>query len=106
MDYLVYVSLDAENLQFLLWLRDYTRRFEELPDSEAALSPEWKPDGKATAELKSSAYSKMISPGAFVNEKPVTASSKETFSPNTPSKNSFDSDRNGMKTLRVYPQPC
>jgi hypothetical protein len=41
MNYLKYVELDAENLQFFLWFRDYSRRFNELPDSEKALSPEW-----------------------------------------------------------------
>lgn len=41
MNYLRYIELAAENLQFFLWLRDYTKRFNELPDSEKALSPEW-----------------------------------------------------------------
>lgn len=41
MDYLVYVECNAENLQFYLWLRDYTRRFNELPEHERRLSPEW-----------------------------------------------------------------
>ena len=43
MDYLVYVAHDAENLQFFLWLRDYTARFNSLKKEERALSPEWKP---------------------------------------------------------------
>ena len=38
---MVYVSYEAENLQFYLWLRDYTKRFFSLPESEQALSPEW-----------------------------------------------------------------
>lgn len=41
MDYLVYVSHDAENLQFWLWLQDYTRRFYAAPRSEQVLSPPW-----------------------------------------------------------------
>ena len=41
MDYLVYVSHDAENLQFLLWLQDYTKRFYAAPRSEQVLSPPW-----------------------------------------------------------------
>ena len=41
MDYLVYVSHDAENLQFWLWLQDYTKRFFAAPKSEQALSPPW-----------------------------------------------------------------
>jgi hypothetical protein len=43
MNYLIYVTHDAENLQFYLWLRDYTRRFNALPESEKALSPRWDP---------------------------------------------------------------
>ena len=41
MDYLVYVSHDAENLQFWLWLQDYTKRFYAAPRSEQVLSPPW-----------------------------------------------------------------
>lgn len=41
MDYLVYVSHDAENLQFWLWLQDYTKRFDAVPKNEQILSPPW-----------------------------------------------------------------
>ncbi|KAL8737005.1 MAG: hypothetical protein Q9181_002116 [Wetmoreana brouardii] len=41
MDYLVYVSHDAENLQFWIWLQGYTKRFYAAPPSEQALSPPW-----------------------------------------------------------------
>lgn len=41
MNYLKYIEFAAENLQFYLWHRDYTKRFNELPASERALSPEW-----------------------------------------------------------------
>lgn len=41
MDYLVYVSHDAENLQFWIWLNAYTTRFYALPPSDQALSPPW-----------------------------------------------------------------
>lgn len=41
MNYLKYIEHAAENLQFFLWHRDYTKRFNELPESERALSPEW-----------------------------------------------------------------
>ena len=44
MGYLVYVSHDAENLQFFLWLQDYKRRFQAAPGSEQALSPPWDED--------------------------------------------------------------
>ncbi|KAL8865891.1 MAG: hypothetical protein Q9174_006632, partial [Haloplaca sp. 1 TL-2023] len=41
MDYLVYVSHDAENLQFWLWLQSYTKKFYASPPSDQALSPPW-----------------------------------------------------------------
>ncbi|MCJ1471371.1 hypothetical protein MMC13_000010 [Lambiella insularis] len=47
MDYLVYISHDAENLQFYLWLQDYKNRFDALPASEKALSPRWEADRSA-----------------------------------------------------------
>lgn len=41
MNYLKYIEHSAENLQFFLWYRDYCERFDKLPASEKALSPEW-----------------------------------------------------------------
>lgn len=41
MGYLLYVSHDAENLQFFLWLQDYTKRFHDISVSDRALSPPW-----------------------------------------------------------------
>lgn len=41
MNYLKYIEHSAENLQFYLWYRSYIERFEKLPASEKALSPEW-----------------------------------------------------------------
>ncbi|KAF1991658.1 hypothetical protein K402DRAFT_416935 [Aulographum hederae CBS 113979] len=41
MNYLKYIEHAAENLQFFLWHKDYTKRFNELPDSEKKLAPEW-----------------------------------------------------------------
>ena len=51
MDYLVYISHDAENLQFHLWLQDYTQRFSALKPESKALAPEWK-DQSAPPEEK------------------------------------------------------
>jgi hypothetical protein len=39
MDYLVYVTYDAENLQFFMWYRDYVKRFNELSETAQSLSP-------------------------------------------------------------------
>lgn len=44
MGYLLYVSHDAENLQFYLWLHDYSQRFFGTSRTEQALSPPWDDD--------------------------------------------------------------
>ncbi|KAF6827067.1 hypothetical protein CPLU01_09331 [Colletotrichum plurivorum] len=41
MNYLIYIELAAENLQFFLWHKDYTKRFQEANTSDLALAPEW-----------------------------------------------------------------
>jgi hypothetical protein len=41
MHYLVYIERAAENLQFFLWYRDYSRRFFLLPHCQQELSPVW-----------------------------------------------------------------
>ncbi|KAF2712131.1 hypothetical protein K504DRAFT_464228 [Pleomassaria siparia CBS 279.74] len=41
MNYLKYIERAAENLQFFLWYRDYTKRFNALSDKEQALSQPW-----------------------------------------------------------------
>ena len=51
MVYLLYVSRDAETLQFFLWLKDYTRRFNRLTEHEASLSPEWYPATRPGTKL-------------------------------------------------------
>ena len=43
-DYLIYITYDAENLQFYLWLVDYMKRFESLSKPDQLLSPDWKFD--------------------------------------------------------------
>lgn len=50
MNYLKYIEHAAENLQFFLWHRDYTKRFENLPANEKKLSPEWTRE-QAEAEI-------------------------------------------------------
>ena len=81
LDYLVYVTHDAENLQFYLWLRDYTKRFFALPKADQALSPEWTaqeaaPDLRPAAmgrglEKKVSDFSMDVT--AFYDDKPEIA---------------------------------
>jgi hypothetical protein len=51
MNFLLYIENSAENLQFYLWFRDYSKRFDELPEDEKKLSPEWvheQPKAKVT----------------------------------------------------------
>lgn len=52
MNFLKYIELSAENLQFYLWFRDYSARFSRLPESEKSLSPEWSGDASSHAEAK------------------------------------------------------
>ena len=51
MVYLLYVSRDAETLQFFLWLKDYTRRFNDLAEHDTLLSPSWNPTIKKGTRL-------------------------------------------------------
>lgn len=44
MGYLLYISHDAENLQFYLWFQDYSRRFFAASTTDQALSPLWDDD--------------------------------------------------------------
>ena len=52
MNFLKYIELSAENLQFFLWYRDYTKRFNALPKSERVLSPEWTGEKSTGSEAK------------------------------------------------------
>lgn len=61
MNYLIYIEHAAENLQFFLWYRDYTRRFHAAPASETALAPEWTQamEEDAIARIQKDAVSKV-----------------------------------------------
>ena len=66
MNYLKYIELSAENLQFFLWYRDYVNRFDRLPANEKALSPEWtveQAEAEATA-AQAQARQKVVPPEA------------------------------------------
>ncbi|KAI9875596.1 MAG: hypothetical protein M1830_008221 [Pleopsidium flavum] len=65
MNYLIYIEHAAENLQFFLWYRDYSKRFSELPDGERVLAPEWttaQAEAEALASQTNAAGLKKISP--------------------------------------------
>jgi hypothetical protein len=59
MNFLKYIELSAENLQFFLWYRDYSKRFNELPASEKALSPEWTGVSTSNGDASKSAVQNM-----------------------------------------------
>ena len=96
MNYLKYIEFSAENLQFYLWFRDYSARFEQLPGSERALSPEWtraQAEAEAAGNTSSTKPSKNIDPQVahvlkgtdFENGKPKpTVDKADPF--NTPDK--------------------
>jgi hypothetical protein len=90
MDYLVYVEHTAENLQFFLWFKDYTRRFNELPESQKVLSSEWDPEAKDTPNLgkdlekevkagKRSTISAMMENGYDSKEAALFSEDKEVY---------------------------
>lgn len=60
MNYLKYIELSAENLQFFLWFRSYVKRFDKLPENEKALSPVW----SETSETDTTARPKRANPEA------------------------------------------
>src|SRR5689334_10454609 len=52
MNYLRSVEHTEENLKFLLWYKDYKRRFFELPPEEQAKSPMWLPGDENKHDVK------------------------------------------------------
>ncbi|KAK8240455.1 hypothetical protein HDK90DRAFT_184558 [Phyllosticta capitalensis] len=65
LNYLKYIELAAENLQFYLWFRDYCKRFDALPDREKALAPAWTLE-QAEAEAHAQARKSKPAPEAAV----------------------------------------
>jgi hypothetical protein len=51
MDFSKYIERNPENLQFYLWYCDYLKRFDNLPDGERSLAPEWTVE-RANAEAE------------------------------------------------------
>ncbi|KAF2994911.1 hypothetical protein E8E13_000136 [Curvularia kusanoi] len=88
MNFLKYIELSAENLQFFLWYRDYSKRFNELPASEKVLSPEWTGSGnngdasKLSAQKPHPEVSTMLEGTDFASEK--TGQQTEKTSGNNP----------------------
>lgn len=52
LDYLIYVSHDAENLQFYLWYKDYCKRFNTAPAWKKELAPMWTDANQARSDIR------------------------------------------------------
>lgn len=61
MNYLCYVTHDAENLQFYLWLADYYQRFQRSSPSEKHLSPKWQADEPYDSQSNTQPFSPLMS---------------------------------------------
>ncbi|KAF1917162.1 hypothetical protein BDU57DRAFT_517674 [Ampelomyces quisqualis] len=118
MNFLKYIELSAENLQFYLWYRDYSKRFNELPENEKALSPAWTGE-KAATETKAASKPVNVDTNAilagtdFATEAKMDDSEKGSSNPfftppRTPNsverqegEKSFDSYEDSLSTGRV-----
>ncbi|KAI4957121.1 hypothetical protein J4E86_005594 [Alternaria arbusti] len=85
MNFLKYIELSAENLQFFLWYRDYVKRFNALPESERVLSPEWTGEKNPEARPGTVSYNAdaaaMLKGTDFANEGKVADSEKGSKNP-------------------------
>ncbi|KAL8837863.1 MAG: hypothetical protein Q9170_002381 [Blastenia crenularia] len=65
MNYLIYIEVAAENLQFFLWYKDYVKRFDLLSENERKLAPVWtteQAEAQALATKDTSNPTKTMSP--------------------------------------------
>ena len=102
MNYLKYIEHDAENLQFFLWARSYVEKFQQLPESERGLSPEWTEEQamadaanfhNGTRQMKVSADTAAVMKGTGLEPVPRVTEITED-------KSSDDSDPFDQSTLR------
>ncbi|MCJ1228434.1 hypothetical protein MMC12_005095 [Toensbergia leucococca] len=89
MDYLVYVSHDAENLQFWLWIQDYIERFDAAPKSEQVLSPQWEQDDVPTVNVSEQHHRTLDKAVTTISEYEVNFDYKEAPLSPTFDKQSF-----------------
>lgn len=111
MNYLKYIELSAENLQFFLWFRDYKERFNKLPQSEQLLSREWTVEqAEADAVGSTAPRQKKISPeaaAAFAGTdflKSPQATEAEKLSPfcTPPATPSMETNRDAPSTVETW----
>jgi hypothetical protein len=109
MDFLKYIELSAENLQFFLWYRNYSRRFNQLPASEKTLSPEWTSERSAgdakpkPAENKADYEVAVILEGTDFATEPQTENANNPFftPPHTPTTGSIASYEESTTTTKT-----
>ncbi|KAF2865295.1 hypothetical protein BDV95DRAFT_507470 [Massariosphaeria phaeospora] len=100
MNYLRYIELAAENLQFFLWYRDYAKRFNDLPENQQALSPEWtdvnsEPENQARFNHLNPETAAIFEGTDFANEPRVAEPERDNpffTPPHTPNDNSYKRD--------------
>ncbi|KAF2262318.1 hypothetical protein CC78DRAFT_318856 [Lojkania enalia] len=108
MNYLKYIELSAENLQFYLWFRDYCKRFDELPQGEKALAPEWfgenaEPENQTRPPRVSPETAAVFKGTDFANEPKVFETEKATnpffTPPRTPNSDNKNDDGYSIDSL-------
>lgn len=83
MNYMCYVTHDAQNLQFYLWLADYYQRFQKAAPSEKRLSPKWQADEPYDSESNTQPYSPLMSDKTLLSlfkEQDISTLSSEDMS--------------------------
>jgi hypothetical protein len=65
LNYLKYIEMAPENLQFFLWYKDYEKRFNEASGADRALAPEWT---EAHAEAERRNYRTQLKTPKATNE--------------------------------------
>jgi hypothetical protein len=89
MNYLLYIELAAENLQFYLWFRDYIKRFSQLPQNEKVLSVPW--------------FSERNDPATLAQRGPRLKSPPATAVPNIFKGTAFDSQPVTLQEKAINP---
>ena len=80
MNYMCYVTHDAQNLQFYLWLADYYQRFQKAPPSEKRLSPKWQADEPYNSVNNTQPFSPLMSEKLLMKEQDLSTLSSEDMS--------------------------
>lgn len=102
MNFLEFVQYSAENLQFYLWLVDYEKRWNALPQSMQELSPVW--DQDSCSKKYAAPPSNLVAHCICKTSKPqLLRSPAEVYIPFARDRagNSFYSSSSSRSTLRA-----